>query len=247
MKMCDGGIRDDDIDEKFVKDKIDAILGFAESLARQYHLQSTLDRVWAGGGPFYMTAHVRITWQELLNQLSVLRQAIEADLEKHLFVAVHPDKAKLVQQSDAWKPILQIVSGAAPDVEEALYCYALERNTAAVFHFMRAAEYGLRHLARKMRVTLTHRGHRQQIEFADWQKVITAIKNKITNALVTPPGPKRQAKLEMLSDAADHCLYMKDIWRNSISHARKPYKASEALSVLERVRDFMRFLVENFA
>lgn len=35
---------------------------------------------------------------------------------------------------------------------------------------------------------------------------------------------------------------MKDIWRNSAAHTRKPYKASEALGVYERVRDFMHFL-----
>ena len=55
-----------------------------------------------------------------------------------------------------------------------------------------------------------------------------------------PKGPKRQEKLELLSDAADHCVFMKDIWRNSVSHTRNPYKKSEAIAALDRVRDFMR-------
>ena len=71
------------------------------------------------------------------------------------------------------------------------------------------------------------------------------IKNKITRARTAPAGPKKQAKLEFYSDAADHCVFMKDIWRNNVSHSRKPYKPGEAQAVLERVRDFMIFLADN--
>lgn len=38
---------------------------------------------------------------------------------------------------------------------------------------------------------------------------------------------------------------MKDIWRNTVSHTRKAYNQPEALAVMERVKDFMRFLARN--
>jgi hypothetical protein len=60
--------------------------------------------------------------------------------------------------------------------------------------------------------------------------------------VLLPSGPKRQTKLDFYSDAADHGMFMKDIWRNNVSHARRPYHAGEAKVVLDRVRDFMRFL-----
>lgn len=83
------------------------------------------------------------------------------------------------------------------------------------------------------------------IESGTWDKVITACKGKIDAIRKKPIGPKKQAQLEFYSDAGDHCLFMKDIWRNNISHTRKPYNKPEALAVLERVRDFMKFLAAN--
>jgi hypothetical protein len=47
------------------------------------------------------------------------------------------------------------------------------------------------------------------------------------------------------SDAADHCEFMKDIWRNNVSHTRKAYSDPEAVAVLQRVREFMEFLAVN--
>jgi len=143
-----------------------------------------------------------------------------------------------------WKPVTEKISGTKHDVEEMIYCYMLERNTATVFHAMRIAERGLRRLAKTLRVALIHHGNAQAVEFADWEKIITGIKGKIDVARRSlPPGSRREKRLMMYSDAADHCVFMKDIWRNNVSHTRKPYNASEALGVIERVRDFMIFLV----
>ena len=136
----------------------------------------------------------------------------------------------------------KVFPAAITDAEESCKCFALDRWTACVFHLMRVAEYGLRSLAMTLHVQLTHRGAHHPIECVDWDKVITGAQNKILNARGLAPGPRRQAKLELLSDAADHCAYMKGIWRNNASHARRPYKESDASVTFDRVRDFMRFL-----
>jgi len=128
------------------------------------------------------------------------------------------------------------------DVKASGNCLSGELFTAAVFHLMRVAEHGLRGLSRKVNVRLTHKGKTLPVEFAEWDGVITAIKNKIEASRKLPRGPRRQARLEFYSDAADHCLFMKEIWRNNISHARKPYIEAEALAVFNRVKDFMLFL-----
>ena len=113
---------------------------------------------------------------------------------------------------------------------------------------MRVAEHRLRILAKKMRVSLDlrHKGHIIPIDHAEWQKVITAIKNKLDTIKALPSGPKRTAQLEKLSDAGDHCLFMKDIWRNAVSHARKPYSEPEAKAAMGRVKDFMTFVAKEF-
>lgn len=69
--------------------------------------------------------------------------------------------------------------------------------------------------------------------------MISAIQNKIKKIRQRPVGPKREEELQFLSNAADHCEYMKDIWRNELSHTRRWYKKEEALSVINRVREFV--------
>jgi hypothetical protein len=122
-------------------------------------------------------------------------------------------------------------------------CYAKQQPTACVFHSMRVAEFGLRALARKANVSLiSKKGKRCPIEFADWQKVLTGIENKIVAARLKPAGPKKNAEIMFLSDAASHCTHLRDIYRNEISHTRKRYNMAEAFAAYSRVADFMKLL-----
>lgn len=134
---------------------------------------------------------------------------------------------------------------ANEDIGAAGHGIACGLHTASVFHSMRVAEFGLRRIAARLKVRIRdHKGY-MPVEYGTWDKVITACKNKITKIRQRPVGPKRQEELEFYSDAADHCLFMKDIWRNNISHTRQPYNQPEALAVLERVKGFMTFLARN--
>jgi hypothetical protein len=116
----------------------------------------------------------------------------------------------------------QYPARAMQDVFDAGNCYAASLYTACVFHCMRVAEYGLRKLAanRTLRIKLTRKSRPCPIEYATWQDLITAIQNKIRKIRQRPVGPKREEELQFLSSAADHCDYMKEIWRNEISRKR---------------------------
>ena len=174
-----------------------------------------------------------------------VKTAFMNDAMKRKFIAVPSkpyDYSDYVEKDDLFgSEVATAFPDTKPDVRDSGNCLAVGLYTASVFHLMRSAEHCLRFLAKRLKVTLTHRGSNHPIEYADWDKIITGCKNEITNARGLSHGAKRQAKLELYSDAADHCLFMKDIWRNNISHTRKPYIESEAMSVFERVRDFARF------
>ena len=75
--------------------------------------------------------------------------------------------------------------------------------------------------------------------------MITAIQNKIKKIRQRPVGPKREAELQFFSSVADHCEYMKDIWRNELSHTRRWYKKEEALSAINRVKEFVTVIGEH--
>lgn len=218
------------------------MLRYCESECRQLELTAALARFQH----FNNEIREGITWAELRNQIKVLHEAIHADLCFRRFAYVPTSKAAIHDGfALAWESIWKKIPDAKEDSQRAVDCYALEQDTACVFHLMRVAEFGLRALAKKLRVKLTSKGQFCPLEFAEWEKVIITLKNQIDAARKLPAGPKRQAQLAFYSDAADHCTFMKDIWRNNVSHARQPYKDAEALAVLERVRDFMKFIAEH--
>jgi hypothetical protein len=131
---------------------------------------------------------------------------------------------------------------ARQDIKDSGNCLAAGLSTACVFHLTRVAEFGLRHIAAKVGVKLKDKGKPQPIEYATWDKVITAIQIKIKDARQLPQGPQKIRRLAFFSDAAEQCSYIKDLWRNEVSHTRKRYNENEALRVMQRIRDFLQLL-----
>ncbi|MGA2410100.1 MAG: hypothetical protein ABSG46_06890 [Candidatus Binataceae bacterium] len=187
-----------------------------------------------------------LTYSEWATQAKMLREAIEAELKFRRFAFVPVQRAiKLDNINKDWADVQAAFPAANDDITDAVECYALDKHTACIFHLMRVSEHGLRYLAQRLRVRLTDKGKNQPIEFAEWDKIITAIRNKITTARQLPKGPKRETQLQKWSEAADHCEYMKDNWRNAVSHARKPYDEADALQASNRVHAFMSFLASS--
>ncbi len=138
--------------------------------------------------------------------------------------------------SAMWLRIWKLFPSAKYDCEEAVYCYALDRNTACVFHSMRAVEIGLRGLARRMNVKLP-KGKR--LEWAEWQTVLHEMSRATEVIANTKAGPKRDALLEVYRGALGQFYGFKDEFRNQVMHVRKHYDDKQASRALDRTRDFM--------
>jgi hypothetical protein len=187
-----------------------------------------------------------LRWLALKNQAKVLLEEIEGELRQRLFVFVSTAKAEIYDTvSKDWADIWAKFPSSKQDSERAIDCYALEQNTACVFHMMRVAEIGLRNIAKKVGVKLIDKGKRQPIEYATWDKVIQGINTKITSARALSHGPRKNKKLRFYSEAADQCTFIRDIWRNEVSHTRENFNEGEASGVVARVRDFMALLAKN--
>lgn len=186
-----------------------------------------------------------ITYRELRSQAKALLEAVDGELAFRRFAYVPTEKAQMLDGiARDWEVIWNKFRESEVDSRAAVECYALDQNTACVFHLIRVSEYGLRALARQVKAKLTHKGKTHPIEYADWDKVITEVQNKISKARSLPHGAKRASQLKLYSDAADHCLYMKEL-RNEISHTRKDFNSGEAFGVLQRVFSFMTFLAQG--
>jgi hypothetical protein len=180
-------------------------------------------------------------------KLECILDGVLENLQHRMFMYVPADQATYWNNSKMFGPEFLVVFPFAAVLElvEAGNCFTAARYTACVFHYMRVAEHGLRILARSVKVKLTDKGRPQPIEYATWDKVIQGIRARIADIRKKPHGPKKEQKLQFYSDAADHCEYMKDIWRNETAHTRRLYKKPETLGVINRVRDFSQLLANH--
>jgi hypothetical protein len=182
-------------------------------------------------------------------QLVAIIEGIQTNLESRKFMFVPADQAAYWSNIELFGDdfIFGFPRPAMHEMVEAGNCFAAGRWTATVFHCMRVAEYGLRKLAKNLRVTISSKGKNCPIEYGDWDTVITAIRNKIKETRNLARGPKKEQGLKFYSSAVDHCEYMKDIWRNEISHTRRRYSKSESLAVINRVKEFVQPLAKTGA
>jgi hypothetical protein len=184
--------------------------------------------------------------ETLVRELSGLRTSFHVALQTAKFAYVPtPDDQYFENEKLFGEEVFVNFKEARQDVKESGNCLASGLHTACVFHLMRISEFGLRRIAARLRVKLFDKGKPQQVEYATWNKVIEGVQSKIKEARQLSAGTKKEARLIRLSEAGDHCTFMKDIFRNNLSHTRKPYIRDEALAAFRRVNDFMNFLVDG--
>ncbi len=176
-----------------------------------------------------------------------LQDVLLKDLHERKFCGVEPSANKCVDNPFLFGgEVLHVFGVARQDIIDAGNCIAAECGTAAVFHLMRIAEHGLRVVAKRLKAQLTHKGKRHPIEYADWDAVITEVKNRVkTRRQVLNSGPAREKTLQFYADVADQCEYMKELWRNPVSHTRRHYSVTEATGIMERVKQFMQRLARE--
>jgi hypothetical protein len=185
----------------------------------------------------------RFTAELLARDLEVIRADIYLVLSKRKFAYIAPPNDQYFERQHLFgDDVYKKFADARQDIKDAGNCLAASLPTASVFHLMRAAEFGLRSIASKMKVSLKDKGRVQPIEYATWDKVIQGINIQITAARSLPHGPRKNKKLQFYSDAAERCVYIRDLWRNEVSHTRKRYSENEAIGIMGRVQDFLQLL-----
>ncbi|MGD0778883.1 MAG: hypothetical protein ABSC05_39405, partial [Candidatus Solibacter sp.] len=190
--------------------------------------------------------------------LQTILDGVEENLNSRMFMFIPRDQACYYDKPDVIGRKFVWAFSRGPkqaifEMSEACRCYAVSRWTACVFHCMRVTEFGLRKLFRLAGAKLPIKGSggphsrrsRYHIEFATWDVVITQIRKKISDCRTRNPGDRREQRLQFFSALVDHCEYMKDMWRNEVSHTRRVYNKEEALAAISRVHDFMELVAST--
>jgi hypothetical protein len=134
---------------------------------------------------------------------------------------------------------------ALPDMLETSNCYAAGRATACIFHAMRVAEHGLRHIADQFGVETKQNSKPCPIEYQTWENVLVAIDNKRIELRKEVKSREHELRTIAYADLANHCSHLKDLWRNPTMHSRGLYDMAEALGAMGRVADFMKRIASS--
>jgi hypothetical protein len=133
---------------------------------------------------------------------------------------------------------------AAFDIKEAGNCLAVECNVAAVYHAMRAVEFGLRVIARDRRITFP----KGPVEVQQWGEILRELEKSVATIQQWPKGTAKEAAHEFYNKALLEIRSFNDAYRRHVMHSRaKQYDRYEALSVVEKVERFMKLLATKIS
>jgi hypothetical protein len=188
----------------------------------------------------------RWTVELLTHDLLRFQQDLNREMHRRKFAYIPFPNDKYFEQGKLFgEGVYNKIPGARQDIKEAGNAMAAGLYTASVFHLMRAAEHGLRKLARRLKVKLVHKQKPSPLEEEDWEKIITGIDGKIAAVRQIPSKAKKREQLKLYSELAQHCRYIRDIFRNDVSHTGDPYNEPEAKAAWSRARPFMQLIASG--
>jgi hypothetical protein len=128
---------------------------------------------------------------------------------------------------------------AMPDIIEAGNCLAADCASAAVFHLMRVAEYGLRALARDRRIEIPKN---KPLDLATWEEIIKELEGAEDAMRTYKKTEARESQLVFYHGAMMEFKRFKNKFRNRIMHSRVSYDKDQAKSAFVHVKEFMLIL-----
>lgn len=190
------------------------------------------------------TSRVLVNASSVEAQMSQVKVAFLSDAAERKFILVREkphDYSQFIDRDDLFGSDVQSgFPSATADIREAGNCLAVEIHTAAVFHLMRVAEFGLRALAHDRRVRFLKKG---PLELATWDEIIRELEKAEQAIQNYPKTLARESQFDFYHGAMMEFKRFKNKFRNSVMHARNEYDADEAHSAFEHVRAFMLILV----
>jgi len=219
------------------RQRIDGSLKYSTQLADQLELQPVHDRVNLFRRR--LTANI-LSLHDFFSEVRALRETFEQNLNFKYFYRYPQAKALLLLRCDPdWDAVTKAFPDCKDDVKGAVDCYALEQNTASVFHSMRVAEHGLRALAKERKIRLPKD---KPMEWGTWQDIIRELDDEIKVIAGKKAGKAKDAALEFYSGARADLNGFKDEYRNLVMHVRARYDELQALRALRKVQEFMQRL-----
>lgn len=172
-----------------------------------------------------------------------------AEFWNRKFVQIPKDYEKYANNESLFGDIVKAAfPSAGEDIKQAGNCLAVECGTGAVFHLMRAVEWGLRALCRdlgiiRIRKKKTGKPKYTPIAWTEWQDMLEeAHKRTDAKILALKAGKRKQDAQEFYYPLLRDLRGFKEAFRNHVMHARSEYTPKRAEDVLDHVQRFMILL-----
>lgn len=222
----------EDVDEAYLK-RITIMLNLIESAADDFqwcYVKNNINRL-----RHMLVSPIKM--YDLMSRLNVLRETIEDGLKFQKVYRYPDDKGAVFENwKQDWDLVLQAFPECKNDIVASVDLWALQHNTATVFHLMRVLEVGLGAFAQNVGVVYSTQ---------NWYNLINEVEKAIRQEGNQQKSPEKEKRMQFLSEAAKEFSYFKDGWRNYVSHKKCVYDEHQAKSVMEHVRCFMITLAVN--
>jgi len=161
-------------------------------------------------------------------ELTLLADVLRNELIGKSFMMIRAEKRKYWEgtQEEEYRDIFDQFPTCIEDYAEAFKCFSVGRNTATVFHLMRAMEAAVKEIGKHLGIA--------NVEKA-WGKILADIDVKIK---AMPAGKNKKAWNEVRANL----YHVKECWRNETMHPKQTYTEQEAKAIIEAVAVFMRKL-----
>jgi hypothetical protein len=181
--------------------------------------------------------NVGLNTQRTCYHVETIYSTLKAELRTTLFKVIPKERAKYNDPEWLKSPDLQTKFPLAfRELERAGICYSLGQPTACVFHSMRALESGLSALAKPFTISST---------LDNWNTIIEQIEKAVRNLGTQQKSQQKSDDEKFYGAATSHLYFVKNAWRNHVSHRLENYSDDDALKILLRTQEFVGSLCER--
>jgi hypothetical protein len=182
----------------------------------------------------------------LVEKIKHVEGLLTRDLFHRRFLTISQDRAKYLENDMLFGPrVHSAFVSARRDIKEAGNSLAAECNTGAVFHLMRAVEFGLRALAKDRRIEFVDK----PLEQKEWGQILSKLES-LVKELRAEDGKKwtsqvlRESQIRFYSELVQELRSFNDVWRRHVSHAdvNAFYDRDQAFSTFNHTKAFMEKL-----
>lgn len=176
----------------------------------------------------------------MFTDLDNLDNQLIRDEFEHTFIQISGERRRYANRTQPLgKDVAAKFPSAESDLIEAGNCLAVECNTAAAFHLMRAAEVGLWELGRDRQIPLAKSG---KIEFSQWGTIIGELEEAVKNIQQWTNSAIKEEAHKFYNSSVVEIRSFNDGWRRHADHARPHMprmESDEALALWGHVFRFM--------